>query len=424
MSDSSNNGNGSSRLVRLDEDTHGKPDAYDRWQQRRQRKQDRAERKRQREESGQISPWLRIYSAVRPVIIIAACVLIVYFLLSTVVNKLVKDYLMPVDPNDATPVVVEIPPGSGASAIAKILYEACGEGQEGLIPHKAVFKIYVDFIGKANRLQAGTYVLSKNMSVEEIVDVICKGNPPKETITVKLAEGLTLEAMADKLVEQGFIDDPDEFLSLLVTGESFISEHLFISEIPEDPTGERSYALEGFLFPASYELYADAGVETLIDKMLTKFEQVFGPIYTARARELNMSFYEVVTLASILEKEAKPFDFAKVSAVFHNRLEREMPFDSDATLEYVLRTGTLNLTDEQLNTPSGYNTHLNMGLPLGPVSNPGDGAINAALYPDEQFIEDGYLYFCLMDPQTGALIFAKTLAEHNRNVATYSPLWP
>ena len=101
-----------------------------------------------------------------------------------------------------------------------------------------------------------------------------------------------------------------------------------------------------------------------------------------------------------------------------------MPFDSGATLEYVLRTGTLNLTDEQLNTPSGYNTHLNIGLPLGPVSNPGDGAINAALYPDEQFIEDGYLYFCLMDPQTGALIFAKTLAEHNRNVATYSPLWP
>ncbi len=405
----------SQQPVRLDDEPNGhKPDAYDRWQRKEQRRKKNA---------GKYDKFFSIYKYIRPFLIAAACILIVYISLHIAVNKIQNDYFMPVDPNDATPVVVEIPSGSGASTIAKILYEACGEGEEGLISHKAVFKIYVDFIGKANRLQNGTYVLSKNMSIPEIVDIICKGNPPKETITIKLAEGLTLEAMADKLVEQGIIANQDAFLSLLVTGETFAKDHPFINEIPEDPTGERKYALEGFLFPATYEVYADASIETIIDKMLTKFEQVFGPIYTARADELGLSFYEVVTFASILEKEAKPFDFAKVSAVFHNRMERDLTLESDATLEYVLKTGTVHLTQQQLDTPSGYNSHLNKGLPIGPISNPGDNAINAALYPDDTFIDGQYLFFCLMDPDTGALIFAKTLSEHNKNVAQYSPLW-
>lgn len=353
-----------------------------------------------------------------------ACLLVVYFLVAAIVNKVKRDYLMPVDPDDATPYVVDIPSGSGASTIAKILYEACGEDEPGLISHKAIFKIYVDFIGKANRLQAGTYVLSKNMSIPEIVDVICKGNPPRATVTFKVIEGLTLEAMADKLVEQGVLDSPDRFLELCRTGEAFAADHPFIGNIPEDPTGERKYALEGFLFPDTYEIYADAAVETIIDKMLTKFEQVFGVIYTARAEELGMSFYDVVTMASMIEKESKTFDFGKVSAVFHNRTSESMPLGSDASLRYILDTDSSSgLTQEQLDTPSGYNTHLNTGLPISPICNPGDNAINAALYPDDEYVAENYLYFCLMDPTSGALIFARTLEEHNKNVAEYSPLW-
>ena len=134
--------------------------------------------------------------------------------------------------------------------------------------------------------------------------------------------------------------------------------------------------------------------------------------------------YQVVTLASTLEKEARlNDDFARVSAVFYNRMRRNMNLDSDATLEYVLHTGSLNLTDEQLATPSGYNTHINSGLPLGPISNPGDTALNAALYPNQEYINEQYLFFCLMNPENGALIFAKTIEEHNANVAKYSPLW-
>ena len=127
------------------------------------------------------------------------------------------------------------------------------------------------------------------------------------------------------------------------------------------------------------------------------------PDLVKRAKELGMSMYDVVTLASVIEKEARVSDdFYRVSAVFSNRMKANMNLDSDATLEYVLKTGSLHLTEEQLATPSGYNTHTNSGLPLGPVSNPGDTAIKAALYPNSEYIADNYLYFCLMDPDSGA----------------------
>lgn len=403
----------SDSAIMLDDETNGH-DPYDRWMDKKERRKRNASK---------YDKFFKVWRFIRPIFITAACLIITVVLVMKVAGKIKDDYFMPVDPNDPSPIVVEIPTGSGASAIAKILFEAGGEDSPGLISHKAIFKIYVDFIGKSSRLQAGTYVLSRNMSIPEIVDVICKGNPPRATITFTVPEGLTLEAMADKLVELEVIQDREEFLALCVTGEAFIEDHPFIEEIPVDESGEREYALEGFLFPDTYDIYADATVETVIDKMLTRFEQIFGEIYTARANELGMSFYEIVTLASILEKEAKTFDFARVSAVFSNRTNNAFPLESDATLEYVLNTGSLNLTQEQLDTESLYNTHLNLGLPLGPISNPGDKAINAALYPDEQYIADGYLYFCLMNTETGALAFAKTLSEHNDNVAKYSPEW-
>lgn len=370
----------------------------------------------------------KVWTYLRIPVIIAATAFILYFIGNKAINKIDRTFLQPVDKNDSTPVVVTIPTGSGASEIAKILYEACGEGQKGLISHKAVFKVYVDFIGKSSRLQAGTYVLSKNMSIPDIVDTICRGVPPREVRKMQITEGMTIEAMATKLVADGILESPDRFLELCKTGKEFEKDHPFIKDIPEDKTGERPYALEGFLFPATYDIYVDANEETIIDKMLSRFEQIYGPKYTARTKELGLTMYDIVTLASAIEKEARlktdpNNDFRKVAAVFYNRIERDMNLASDATIEYVLKTGSLHLTEEQLATPSGYNTHLNKGLPIGPVSNPGDAALNAALYPNTEYINDAYLYFCLMNPENGALIFAKTLEEHNENVAKYSPLW-
>ena len=397
--------------------------AYDRWS----RKQDRRDSKNTAKMRKRRQKCWKVWSVCRIPIIVIACLGIVWFLMRALASKVYKDYIQPVDPNDPSPVIVEIPQGSGASMIAKILYECGGEDAKGLIPHKAIFKIYVDFVGKANRLQAGTYVLSRNMTIPEIVDTLCKGVPPRETITFTVSEGLTIEAMAEKLVKTGVLETPDKFLSLCVTGEAFFDKFPFLAEIPEDTTGSRPYALEGFLFPDTYEIYADADEEAIISKMLTRFNLIFGKEFRERAKQLDMTMYEVVTLASMIEKEAKSFDFLGVSSVFHNRLRRNMPLGSDASLEYILKTGSLHLTQEQLSTESPYNTHLNKGLPLGPVSNPGNDGFEAALLlPNEEaqtLLLQKYLYFCLMDPESGKLIFAKTLEEHQKNVAKYSPLW-
>ena len=139
--------------------------------------------------------------------------------------------------------------------------------------------------------------------------------------------------------------------------------------------------------------------------------------------ERCMTIDEVITLASIIEKESRPEDFAKVSAVFHNRLNQGMKLQSCPTLQYALGIKRIVLTAEDIASDSPYNTYINKGLPPGPICNPSEAAIKAALYPDEVYLEEGYLYFCLGDPKTGETVFAKTLKEHEANQAKYLKLW-
>ena len=109
--------------------------------------------------------------------------------------------------------------------------------------------------------------------------------------------------------------------------------------------------------------------------------------------------------------------------MFHNRLKENMALGSDVTVQYALGVKRLVLTQSELDTDSAYNTYLHKGLPVGAICNPGDAAIEAALFPDNDYIEEGYLYFALTDPETGELAFTKTLEEHNAVVAEYRPLW-
>ena len=136
-----------------------------------------------------------------------------------------------------------------------------------------------------------------------------------------------------------------------------------------------------------------------------------------------MTMDEVFTLASMIEKEAKTADFAKVSAVFHNRLKAGMTLGSDVTVKYASGSQKMYLNDNDLAVDSPYNTYTHKGLPVGPVCNPSMDAIVAALYPDEQYVAQKYLYFCSTDPASGELHFSKTLEEHNAAVAMYRPLW-
>ena len=216
---------------------------------------------------------------------------------------------------------------------------------------------------------------------------------------------------------------PDRFLELCIDGAEFAEKYWFIKSIVDEGRSGRIYMLEGYLFPDTYEVFADATEEEVIKKMLDRFNEIYSRKYIERAEELELSMDDVVILASMVEKEAKKFDFNKVSAVFHLRLEQDMPLYSDATLGYVLKTQSIEFSQEELNTDSPYNTYKYSGLPAGPISNPGQAAIEAVLYPNEEFMEEGYLFFCLMDSNTGALIFAKTAEEHAANVEKYRPFW-
>ncbi|MGI6192333.1 MAG: endolytic transglycosylase MltG [Christensenellales bacterium] len=339
-------------------------------------------------------------------------------------NVVMNRFYYPVDEQNPAPVVVTVKKGSSSSAIANLLYDEQEDGSPGpnqLIRNKAVFKIYVDFTGVGSKLRSGTYTFNRSMTIPEIVDMLTAGDGTVlKTIKYTLIEGLTAEGMAESLVQQGVLSSPDRFLELCATMKGITTNELMISA--KDAEG-RAYALEGYLFPDTYEAYEGTTEETIINKMTTRFYGVISEAYILRAEELNMTMDQVVTLASLIEKEAKAPDFAKVSAVFHNRLSKDMPLQSDATIQYILKSRKLIFTAEELATVSPYNTYVNKGLPLGPICNPGKAAIEAALYPDETLLKGGYLYFCLKEPESGELVFAKTLEEHNRNVEKYKSLW-
>ena len=358
----------------------------------------------------------------RPLAVGLLSLLLVGVGISLGVRYVLSHFIFPVDAEDNTPIEVVIPKGSSASKIASLLYNARGQDEPGLIVSTASFKVYVDFVGKANALKAGTYVLSRNMSISEIVEILCQGNEARTTLRFTIPEGYTVESIAAVLKEGGVLESNDTFLSLCREG-SLYGSYSFIDELEEDPG--RRYMLEGYLFPDTYEVYQGVSCDEILSKMLSRFNEIFTEAYRARARELGMSVDQVVTLASIIEKEAAAEgDFARVSAVFHNRLKRDMALESCATLSYVLGVKKYTFEKQEMDTASPYNTYKNEGLPVGPICNPGKTAIEAALYPDEQFLNEGYLYFCNGDITTSnALLFSKTYEEHQKKVEQYSKYW-
>ncbi len=365
---------------------------------------------------------MQTWKMLRPIVTVVLSVLIVVLVVSFAIRFVLSNFIYPVDSNDATPIEVIIPPDSSASSIARILKNACGEGSEGLIVNTASFKIYVDFVGKAGSLKAGTYILSKNMSISEIVNVICAGNPARQTVRFTIPEGYTIEDIVGVLIENGLVTDREAFLTLC-RDKTLFSEYSFISSLENG--SDRTYLLEGYLFPDTYEVYADATNQEIIEKLLDRFKAVFTDEYALRANELGLTRDQVITLASVIEREARDDgDFPKVSAVFHNRLGGGMKLESCATLSYALGEHKYTFNSDEMNTVSPYNTYRNANLPIGAICNPGDKAIRAALYPDETFLAENYLYFCNMDiSTTTSLVFSKTLEEHQRNVEEYSKYW-
>ncbi|MBQ3651182.1 MAG: endolytic transglycosylase MltG [Clostridia bacterium] len=363
----------------------------------------------------------KIWRILRPVAAVLLSIVVVALIMTGAVRYVLSHFVYPVDPDDNTPIQVVIPSGSSASRIASLLYRARGEDEPGLIVSTASFKVYVDFTGRANSLRAGTYVLSRNMTIPEIVNILCAGNEARRVTRFTIPEGYTASQIAQALFEAGMLEDQEQFLALCKDGTLLSGGYL-------DPllnASDRRFALEGYLFPDTYEVYEDAAAADILKKMLNRFAVVFTEEDANRARELNMTTDQVMTLASMIEKEAGAAeDFPRVSAVFHNRLKQGMALESCATLSYALGVKKYTFTEEELSTVSPYNTYRNKGLPVGPICNPGRAAIEAALYPSEEYMSAGFLFFCNMNPkQTNRLVFSRTYEEHRQNVVKYSPFW-
>ena len=232
-----------------------------------------------------------------------------------------------------------------------------------------------------------------------------------------------MEVIAESLKEKGIFDDTSEFLNICKTGEGVTDYYFIDEELKTENVESRRYLLEGYLAPNTYEIYTDASALDIIKKLLSQTDKVFTAEWQARAGEIGMTMDQVLTLASMIEKEAKKADFAKVSAVFHNRLDQGMLLQSDPTVHYV--TGERRMALRQSDPGGGFPLqHLQGQRPARrPICNPSPEAINAALYPDESYVAEKYLYFCSKDPSTGELHFSRTLEEHERAVAIYAPLW-
>ena len=269
-----------------------------------------------------------------------------------------------------------------------------------MIKNEYVFRLVSKIENKEGKYKAGKYVLSNGMSQHEIMDKLVKGGISKDTITFTIPEGFELKQIADRLENNGVVNK-ERFLELCSKASNFSSEFSVLKEVPSD------HSLEGYLYPDTYEIYADAKEEDIIRKMLNKFDSVYTNDIKDKAKKLNMDINQVITLASIIEREGMvDNERAIISGVFHNRIKKDQKLESCATVQYILGERKENLTEKDTRIESKYNTYLYKGLPPGPIASPGIKSIQAAVAPEET----DYLFFVANGD--GTHTFTRTYQEH------------
>lgn len=298
----------------------------------------------------------------------------------------------PVDPDQTESVLLTVPGGATTTSIAKIL-----KG-ENLIQSERVFKSAAKDLGAEGKMKAGDYRLSQAMSTDEIINLLVEGKVEIDTFTFTIPEGYEIRQIADRLEEKALINR-EVFMDLVTSGDF---DYAFL----EDP-----YNLEGFLFPDTYEMRVGATEKEIINRMLQRFDQVFIEEYYGRTEELGLTMNELVTLASVVEREAQAKEeFPIVASVFHNRIDIGMMLQSCATVQFVLGERKEKLTYDDIAIDSPFNTYTNDGLPPSPIASPGKLALESALYP----AETEYFYFVVKKGGNGTHVFNETLDGHNR----------
>ena len=283
--------------------------------------------------------------------------------------------------------IVNITEGMTVSGVAEYMKE------NKIIRFPLALRVISRIKGYDTKIHTGQVEIKPGMSYSKILNELINAQP--ETVKVVIPEGYEIGEIAQRL-------------SPLVSKEEFYEalemeyDYRFLKDLPD-----REMHLEGYLFPATYAFPLDATAEEIVNTMLKAFDEAFLDEYYIRANELGMTVDQIVTLASIIERESNSGeDRAKVAGVFYNRLKQNMRLQSCATVQYILkeRKPVLSTADTKINSP--YNTYVNSGLPIGPIASPGEECIKAALYPEDTTA----LYFVL--GSDGKHIFSDTYDEH------------
>lgn len=291
-------------------------------------------------------------------------------------------------------VEVVVPKGATAADVGGILEDA------GVIRSALAFRVMASIRGSGSELKAGLYPMQTNMALAEVFELLELGpedNAP--TVTVTIPEGFRLEQVAETIAEELGLNRR-EFIRTASGGEFALPPYL--------PQGTET--VEGFLYPQTYEFRTTASVEDVIARQLEQFRVEAEELPWDRARELRVSPFEVVVIASLIEREARiPEDRSKVAAVIYNRLARGMKLQIDATVLYALPRHKERLTFDDLEYPSPYNTYLHEGLPPGPIASPGLTSLEAALQPADA----NFLYYVVID-ENGRHAFTASYEEFLR----------
>lgn len=321
------------------------------------------------------SPW-------HGLIILISCILIV---LTT------HAYMFIITPSvPARPLMIEIKPGTSAWEISRELED------QRIITNATMFMTTAIITGKVTRLQAGTYVFEGKHYPLDIILILFKGRTLKYRITIP--EGSTIYDIGAIVAETGLLTK-QEFIG---SAQDLETTEFFGIDAP---------SMEGFLYPDTYYLAPHMTSLEIMAKMVNRFHEVCPQDFEDKASEMNMSLSEVVTLASIIEKEAvSPKEKPIISSVFHNRLKHNMPLQSDPTAVYGIDGFRRKILPEDLRKTNPYNTYKCQGLPPGPICNPDISSIRAALWPSQT----SYLFF--VSKGNGCHYFSRTFKEHNKAI--------
>ena len=332
---------------------------------------------------------------------------------------------LPKESYSSEKVIFSVEKGQGSKEISIKLE------QQGLIKSGPLFRLYALHSGTAGKLQAGDYLLSPAMTIPEIVKKFVAGDIIKERITI--VEGWNLRDIGRYFEERGMFQQ-NEFFTIAgypmvdYSKESSLSQPKDFSQEfacpvgspPGDSCGDflrdkpKNLGLEGYIFPDTYEIVKGESLEALMRKILKNFDKKLTPEIRDETEKQGKTIFEIVTMASIIEKEVRSFDDRQiVSGILWKRIKSNMPLQVDATVTYIIGKTTTKVLIEETKIDSPYNTYKYVGLPQGPISNPGLESIRAAIYPRES-----EYWFYLSKPD-GETVFSKTFKEHNRAKAEY-----